>query len=152
MQIMIEIPDAYTKGVKIENGSLVAKKILDAVYSGTPLPKGHGRLIDAAKVIDTINREYPSVDRWDIKQWIEDADSVIEADKEKSEEVRITKQEVIDIKDKKDKLEELFERVENIEKQIKEDKEEQLKKLKAELDYAKFRCVLPIIMNMTPYN
>ena len=41
-----------------------------------------------------------------------------------------------------DKLEELFERVENIERQIKEDKEEQLKKLKAELDYAKFRCAL----------
>lgn len=40
------------------------------------------------------------------------------------------------------KLEELFKRVGNIEKQIKEDKEVQLKKLKAELDYAKFRCVL----------
>ena len=40
------------------------------------------------------------------------------------------------------KLEELFERVENIEKQIKEDKEEQLKRLKAEVDYAKFRCTL----------
>ncbi len=40
------------------------------------------------------------------------------------------------------KLEELFERVENIEKQIKEDKEVQLKKLKAEVDYAKFRCTL----------
>ena len=39
-------------------------------------------------------------------------------------------------------IEELFERIENIEKQMKEDKEEQLKKLKAELDYAKFRCTL----------
>lgn len=39
-------------------------------------------------------------------------------------------------------IEELFEREENIENQIKEDKEEQLKKLKAELDYAKFRCTL----------
>ena len=57
----------------------------------------------------------------------------------------MTKQEVIDIKDK---IEELFERVENIEKQIKEDKEEQLKKLQAELDYAKNRCALPIIMDM----
>ena len=27
-------------------------------------------------------------------------------------------------------------------KQMKEDKEEQLKKIKAELDYAKFRCTL----------
>jgi len=39
-------------------------------------------------------------------------------------------------------IEELFERVENIEKQMGEDKEEQLKKLKAELDYVKFRCAL----------
>ena len=39
-------------------------------------------------------------------------------------------------------LKDLSERVENIEKQMKEDKEEQLKKLKAELDYAKFRCTL----------
>lgn len=39
-------------------------------------------------------------------------------------------------------LEELFERVESIEKLIREDKEEQLKKLKADLDYAKFCCVL----------
>lgn len=43
-------------------------------------------------------------------------------------------------------LKNLSERVEDIEKQMKEDKEEQLKKLKAELDYAKFRCALPIIL------
>ena len=42
----------------------------------------------------------------------------------------------------KNKLKDLSERVENIEKQMKEDKEEQLKKLKAEVDYAKFRCTL----------
>lgn len=40
------------------------------------------------------------------------------------------------------RLKDLSERVENIEKQIKEDKEERLKKLKAELNYAKFRCAL----------
>jgi hypothetical protein len=45
-------------------------------------------------------------------------------------------------------IEELFERVENIEKQIKEVKEEQLKKLKAELDYAKFRCTLPNVVEL----
>ena len=39
-------------------------------------------------------------------------------------------------------IEELFERVENIEKRMKGDTEEQLKKLKAELDYVKFRCTL----------
>lgn len=42
----------------------------------------------------------------------------------------------------KNEVKDLSERVENIEKLMKEDKEEQLKKLKAELDYAKFRCTL----------
>ena len=42
----------------------------------------------------------------------------------------------------------LSKRVETLEKQMKEDKEEQLKKLEAELDYAKFRCALPTIMDM----
>ena len=46
------------------------------------------------------------------------------------------------------KLKDLSERVETLEKQMKEDREEQLKKLKAELDYAKFRCALPNIMDM----
>lgn len=51
-------------------------------------------------------------------------------------------------KECEDKIEELFERVENIEKQMKEDNEEQLNKLKAELEYAKFCCALPTIMDM----
>lgn len=51
-----------------------------------------------------------------------------------------------------DELEKLFERIENIEKQMKEDKEERLKKLEAELDYAKFRCALPTIMDMMSHN
>lgn len=46
------------------------------------------------------------------------------------------------------RLTDLSERIENIEKQIKEDNEEQLRKLKAELDYAKFRCALPTIQHM----
>jgi len=55
----------------------------------------------------------------------------------------------------KNKLKDLSERVENIEKQMKEDKEEQIKKLKAEMDYAKFRCALstmtyPQVEDITP--
>jgi len=47
-----------------------------------------------------------------------------------------------EIQEIKNELKDLSKRVENIEKQIKEDKEEQLKRLKAEVDYAKFRCTL----------
>lgn len=47
---------------------------------------------------------------------------------------------------REEKIKDLSKRVEALEKQIKEDKEEQLKKLKAEVDYAKFRCTLPPTM------
>ena len=51
----------------------------------------------------------------------------------------------------KNEVKDLSKRVEAIEKQMKEDKEEELKKLKAEIDYAKFRCDLgKITTNMTP--
>lgn len=59
---------------------------------------------------------------------------------------------MINIQEMYDKIKDLSERVENIENQMKEDKEEQLKKLKAELDYAKFRCALPTILNMMSDN
>lgn len=42
----------------------------------------------------------------------------------------------------KDELKDLSKRVENIENQMKKDKEEQLERLKAEIEYAKFRYAL----------
>ena len=52
----------------------------------------------------------------------------------------------------KDEIKDLSKRVETLENQMKEDKEVQLKKLKAELDYAKFRCALPTIPDRMRYN
>ena len=46
MKLIIEIPDNYDLS-KIQNGSIASRIILNAVANGTPLPKGHGRLIDA---------------------------------------------------------------------------------------------------------
>ena len=46
MQIVIEIPDRlYDNLPKIHNGSMASKALLEYVKNGTPLPKGHGRLI-----------------------------------------------------------------------------------------------------------
>lgn len=59
---------------------------------------------------------------------------------------------MINIQEMYDKIKDLSERVENIEKQIIESKKEEVEKLKAELDYAKFRCALPIILNMMSDN
>lgn len=48
MQIVIDIPNSiYANLSKIVNGSIASKRILDCVKNGTPLPKEHGRLIDA---------------------------------------------------------------------------------------------------------
>ena len=37
MKLIIDIPEDYLKGEPIQNGSLVCKRILEAVYKGTPL-------------------------------------------------------------------------------------------------------------------
>lgn len=55
MQIVIEIPNGlYANLQKIHNGSIASKRLLDCVRNGTPLPKGHGRLIDADNAISKI--------------------------------------------------------------------------------------------------
>ena len=51
MQIVIDIPDfIYTEIRNItENTGIIghnAKALYNAIYHGTPLPKGHGRLVD----------------------------------------------------------------------------------------------------------
>lgn len=72
MKIVVDIPDKYMKGKKVENGSLACEYILEAVYNGTPLPKGHGRLIDADELESRMKIGYCIV---------RDAPTIIEADK-----------------------------------------------------------------------
>lgn len=55
MKFVIEIP-ADVKAVIDRNGTneIVAETLWQAVKNGTPLPKGHGRLIDADAFIKTM--------------------------------------------------------------------------------------------------
>jgi len=50
MQIVIDIDDEYVlsdiKNRSLETESETDKVIINALYNGTPLPKGHGDLID----------------------------------------------------------------------------------------------------------
>ena len=61
----------------------------DVIINGTPLPKGHGRLIDA----DELKPRDISPEAWYSPMWgfelfdIEDAPTIIEADAAESEEV-----------------------------------------------------------------
>lgn len=84
MKIVIDIPEKwyiYAKFNDIENGSMVSKGILDAVGNGTPLPKGHGRLIDADALYDQF--EYAD---YDFEETLEYAPTILEADKAESED------------------------------------------------------------------
>ena len=81
MQIVIDIPDfIYTEIRNItENTGIIghnAKVLYNAIYHGTPLPKGHGRLIDAdalpLNAIDDANHG---------SNYIRIAPTIIEADR-----------------------------------------------------------------------
>ena len=74
MQIVIEIPNSiYANLPKIVNGSIASKRILDCVKNGTPLPKGHGDLIDVSRKITvlTYDEQY--------EEWGEETLTVLEA-------------------------------------------------------------------------
>ena len=54
MKLIIDIPDrihyGIEKGITV-NGSQASQILIDAVKCGTPLPKGHGDLIDRSKLL-----------------------------------------------------------------------------------------------------
>ena len=97
MRLVIDIPDGYeTKYKSINNGSIAARVILNCVANGTPLPKGHGRLIDADELktlsyevfVDTDNPNRAdglSACNGLVEDDIELAPTIIEADKEGSD-------------------------------------------------------------------
>lgn len=78
MQIVIDIPDGYV-GVIMSNqkidGSAMDKLIRQAVIDGIPLPKGHGRLIDADYKVSSDGRTIDAVCGYM-------APTIIDADKE----------------------------------------------------------------------
>ena len=97
MQIVIELPDKTYKDIKEENGiyginnglsARITGKVVGAIQSGTPLPKCHGRLIDAdllkAKLIyeSDIGAEIEAYGADDvIKRVFDNAPTIIEAGK-----------------------------------------------------------------------
>jgi hypothetical protein len=124
------------KGCYYDHGGVVG----NAIKNGTPLPKGHGRIMDVDKIIKKMEEREEQL-KDDRSIWetagVETAldmfgETIIEADKAESEEMAVIN----------NRLKDLSERVENIEKQIKEEKEEQLRRLQAQIDYAELRCSL----------
>ena len=84
MQIVIEIPEnTYNLIVRgEENRDFVYKSdLMRAILEGIPLPKGHGKLIDA----DALNRKDVNCANVPMN-FIDTAPTIIEADKSESEE------------------------------------------------------------------
>jgi hypothetical protein len=92
MQIVIDIPEKeWTRW--IIDGEIDAIVLRNSLINGTPLPKEHGRLIDADRL-----RSMYSINRANfntvvgIQKWVDNAPTVIEADKEESEYNQLRKE------------------------------------------------------------
>lgn len=85
MQIVIDIPeDIYERCRKYELRCGEAEVLEGSVAKGTPLPKGHGRLID----VDLFAKEivkYSHQSTKTIGKALADTPTIIEADKEDKE-------------------------------------------------------------------
>lgn len=77
MQIVIDIPDRIYKIVQKKTLNVIDDEIIEqAIKNGTPLPKTHGRLIDAEEVIKIANKTK------DIHGAIWNASTIIAAERE----------------------------------------------------------------------
>lgn len=106
MKIVIDIPEEKYKWLKENIPKADKKSIVGVIVYGTPLPKGHGRLIDADKTIASAWANfYAHEDEWQKKdkdyvpfgrfydqngfeccqQVIVNAPTIIEADKDGDE-------------------------------------------------------------------
>lgn len=95
MKIVIDIPEIAYEAFKEWHKNKVATVEQSIIANGMPLPKGHGRLIDGDKIANDVNalkdnwnrygNEYES-GRYESYDYavdtIEDAPTIIEADKE----------------------------------------------------------------------
>ena len=90
MEIVINIPDElYNKYVSVYlsrgNGKTITYNLLKAIKNGTPLPKGHGRIVDISPLEfkigdeDAYGTEYSNVDFY---YELIALPTIIEADKE----------------------------------------------------------------------
>lgn len=90
MKLIIDIPEKTIAHIRSDYGHGVKclydtdkDIIVDSIWNGIPLPKGHGRLIDADELFDKIQfADFSSSDDVNTALFsISDAPTIIEADK-----------------------------------------------------------------------
>lgn len=81
MQIVIDIPEEkYLYAKAMIDGGKEKNPVVIAIGNGTPLPKGHGRLIDADAYIDK-NEVFGWLDDMIVDEFNAITPTIIEADK-----------------------------------------------------------------------
>ena len=77
MQIVIDISEAEYKLCKRHVADGIINPLKIYIANGTPLPKGHGRLIDADEIAGDGS--------WDFSDRLDETPTIIKADKAESE-------------------------------------------------------------------
>lgn len=81
MQMVIDIPKYVYEDIKeVYEHNHTVEATYSYIYHGTPLPKGHGRLIDAEVFTNNVVK-YSHQSTKTIGQALADAPTIIEADK-----------------------------------------------------------------------
>ena len=84
IELVIKIPEEeYEEIINSEDCGL--HRLTRAVANGTPLPKGHGRILDEKDILDTKNNDGGWYDLVDMPEYIAGVKAIIEADKEQEE-------------------------------------------------------------------
>ena len=86
MELVINISeDLYNAIMRVKNGKFPhhLSNAEYAIANGTPLPKGHGELIDARAFLQSINNsDYDTYNDYsNTFDWISDAEVLVKADK-----------------------------------------------------------------------
>ena len=81
MKLIIDIDEQYYKDLK-KITPYVCSEAITAIQKGTPLPEGHGRLVDADKIKFNSDDFFDCGDAEIAEEVVNEAPTIIETDKE----------------------------------------------------------------------
>lgn len=90
IEMVIKIPETLKRIAKEEDYKAFSHPIwlailMECIWNGTELPKGHGRILDEKDILDTENNDGGLYDLVDMPEYISGVKAIIEADKAESE-------------------------------------------------------------------
>ena len=88
IELVIKMPEEEYKNICLMSNDGIGMALYDWIANGTPLPKGHGDLIDRKYLIEDFktSKKISFAERMDISCIVDHAPTIIEADVAESEE------------------------------------------------------------------